>query len=398
MLRQRLAPAPYTAGAVHSRSSTQSWQLWKMAAIGASPCPLIGVDLTVAFTLSQQTSVAVIGASGYAGGELVRLVDGHPFMTLDVLAGHTSAGRALREIHPQLPDGDRLLTSLEDALEADVELAFLALPHGASAEPAMALLAGGAKVVDLGADFRLRDESTYAAAYGGPHPFPEELGRWPYGLPEINRAALGGADRVAVPGCYPTSAVLALIPAIAGGLIDPESLVVDSMSGASGAGRSAHSHLSYGAIDEGVKAYAVATHRHRPEMEQAIAAATGADASTVRVSFTPHLVPMQRGLLSTCSAPLTTTASADELVDALAKAYADEPFVDVVDAPPLTRWVVGSNRCLISAHVDGHAGRAIVIAALDNLLKGAAGQAMQCANLMLGFPETTGLPIAGWMP
>lgn len=288
-----------------------------------------------------------------------------------------------------------MLTTQGEALAADVDLMFLALPHGESAQPAMALLDRGVKVADLGADFRLTDPAVYETAYGNPHPFPDQLGDWAYGLPELDRAHLADADRVAVPGCYPTSAVLAVAPLAAAGLIDTSAIVVDSMSGVSGAGRGAKAHLTYGAIDESVKAYAVGTHRHRPEMEQAISAGSGV---RVTVSFTPHLVPMQRGLLSTCSAPAVDGASMEDLAAALHKAYDDEPFVDVVVDPPQTRWVVGSNRCLMSVHLDSHSNRAIVSSAIDNLLKGAAGQAVQCANLMLGIAETTGLPTAGWMP
>ncbi len=340
-------------------------------------------------------AVGVIGASGYAGGELVRLVDGHPNLHLQVIAGHSSAGNPLASVHPHLSGGDRVLASQDEALAAEVDLMFLALPHGASARPAMTLLDRAVKVADLGADFRLADPAVYEDAYGSPHPFPDQLGTWAYGLPELDRTRIASADRVAVPGCYPTSAVLALTPLVAAGLIDSAAIVVDSMSGVSGAGRGVKPHLTYGAIDESVKAYAVGSHRHRPEMEQAISAGSG---TRTIVSFTPHLVPMQRGLLSTCSAPAADGASADDLEAALHKAYDDEPFVDVVPDPPQTRWVVGSNRCVMSVHLDVHSNRAIVSSAIDNLLKGAAGQAVQCANLMLGLDETAGLPMAGWMP
>ena len=343
-------------------------------------------------------SVGVIGASGYAGGELVRLLDSHPAMSLDVIAGHSSAGKSLGEVHPQLSGGQRILLSQDEALGSNVDLMFLALPHGSSAPPAMTLLDRGVAVADLGSDFRLTSPDRYEAAYGAAHPYPDQLGEWAYGLPELFRTDLTGADRVAVPGCYPTAAIIALSPLVAAGLIEPSGIVVDSMSGASGAGRSAKPHLSYGAIDEGVRAYGVTTHRHRPEMEQAIAAAAHVAADELRLTFTPHLVPMQRGILSTCSAPIGNGAGVDDLVAALTKAYADEPFVEVVAEPPTTRWVVGSNRCVLSCHVDAHTGRAIVIAAIDNLVKGAAGQAIQCANLMLGVEETSGLPTAGWMP
>lgn len=351
--------------------------------------------------MSQHKShhvVGVIGASGYAGGEVVRLIDDHPAMSLAVIAGHSSAGKTLGEVHPHLPGAERVLISQEEALNSEVDLMFLALPHGASAVPAMALLERGVQVVDLGSDFRLTDSARYESAYGSLHPFPEQLGKWPYGLPEMTRDELVSTDRVAVPGCYPTSVILAMAPLAAAGLVDPAGIVVDSVSGASGAGRGAKASLSFGAIDEGVQAYGVGTHRHRPEMEQAIAAWADADIDAVRLSFTPHLVPMQRGILSTCSAPLTSGATLEEIKVALEKAYADEPFVEVLADPVSTRWIVGSNRCVMSAHVDHHSGRAIVIAAIDNLLKGAAGQAVQCANLMLGLPEPAGLPIAGWMP
>jgi len=343
-------------------------------------------------------SVGVIGASGYAGGELVRLLDAHPTMSLDVIAGHSSAGKPLGSVHPHLNGRERVLVSQDEALSSDVDLMFLALPHGTSAAPAMSLLGKGVAVADLGSDFRLTSAERYQAAYGAAHPFSDELGCWAYGLPELFRGSIAGSDRVAVPGCYPTSAIIGLAPLVEAGLIERHGIVVDSMSGASGAGRAPKPHLSYGAIDEGVRAYSVTTHRHRPEMEQAIAAAADVSIDDLALSFTPHLVPMQRGILSTCSAPITSGAGVDDLIAALAKAYADEPFVEVVSEPPTTRWVVGSNRCVLSVHVDAHTDRAIVISAIDNLLKGAAGQAVQCANLMLGLEETAGLATAGWMP
>jgi N-acetyl-gamma-glutamyl-phosphate reductase len=288
-----------------------------------------------------------------------------------------------------------VLGSLDPAEVPEVALVFLALPHGASAEPAMTLAGRGSRLVDLGSDFRMDTPERYREAYGADHPYPEELARWVYGIPELFRDEIAAADRVAAPGCYPTSAILALAPVLRAGLIEPDGIVVDSMSGASGAGRAAKPHLTFGAIDEGVVAYGVLTHRHRPEIEQGLAQATG---RAPAVLFTPHLVPMQRGILSTCYARATGTVTAAAVRRALEQAYTDSPFVDVVDEPPQTRWVVGSNRCLISAHVDERTGTVIVMAAEDNLLKGAAGQAVQCANLMMGFEETSGLPIDGWMP
>jgi N-acetyl-gamma-glutamyl-phosphate reductase len=343
-------------------------------------------------------SVAVLGASGYAGGEVVRLVDAHPELELAHLGAHSKAGRTLAEVHPHLPGGERTLQSNDPEQLPAVELAFLALPHGASAELGAALVARGIKVVDLGSDFRMDSGTRYAEAYGAPHPFPDELSRWTYGLPEVFRRDISASDRVAAPGCYPTSALLGLIPLLRAGLVADEGIVVDALSGVSGAGRTLREDLLFGAVQEGVRAYGVTTHRHRPEIEMGLALATGRE---LKVVFTPHLIPMQRGLLATCTAPLSGSArdaTRESLLAALREAYADSDFVEVLDHPPQTRWVVGSNRALTTAYVDKKARHAIVITAIDNLLKGAAGQAVQCANLMLGLPEGRGLPLAGWMP
>ncbi len=339
--------------------------------------------------------IAVFGASGYAGGELIRLVDGHPDLDLAYLGAHTSAGETLGVIHPHLQRGDRILGAMDPEAAADCDLAFFALPHGASAEPALALVRRGVKVVDLGSDYRLDSAARYEEAYGAPHPHPDELGRWVYGLPELFGDQIRSADKVAAPGCYPTSAILALAPLLRDGLIEPSALTVNAVSGVSGAGRAAKPNLTFGAIDEGVVAYGVLTHRHRPEIEQALGMASGVEPTVV---FTPHLVPMQRGILSTCYARAHSGATAGSMTAALEAAYASARFVDVIDRPPQTRWVVGSNKCLITSYVDGRTGTVIVMAAEDNLLKGAAGQAVQCANLMLGLPEESGLPLDGWMP
>lgn len=314
-------------------------------------------------------SVAILGASGYAGGELIRLVDAHPEFQADYLAANQQAGRRLREVHPHLSGGDRILGAGVPESVPDVDLVFLALPHGASRHTALALLDRGMQVVDLGSDFRFDDA-------------------WAYGLPERNAEAIATSDRVAAPGCYPTSAVLAVAPLLEAGLIEP-SVIVNAVSGVSGAGRSMSDALHFGAVDESVRAYKVAEHRHRPEIVRALG-------GEVAVTFTPHLVPMQRGILTTAYAP--ALGSQDELREALAKAYAGAPFVEVVDVPPETRWVVGSNRCLLAVYRDDDTGTAIVLSAIDNLLKGAAGQAVQCANLMFGLDQATGLPTEGFMP
>ena len=246
-------------------------------------------------------------------------------------------------------------------------------------------------VFDLGSDYRMDTPERYEAAYGSPHPLPAELAAWPYGLPELFGNTLPCARRVAVPGCYPTSALLGLAPLLSADLISGP-IVVDSMSGVTGAGRGLRADLHYGAVDESVRAYGVTTHRHRPEIEMGLEAVAGVPVS---VQFTPHLVPMQRGILSTCSATLTRAGSIDPV---LREAYGKAAFVDVIDVPPQTRWVVGSNRALIHAAEDGPTGRAIITVAIDNLVKGAAGQAIQCANIAMGLPETAGLTTVGWLP
>jgi N-acetyl-gamma-glutamyl-phosphate reductase len=339
--------------------------------------------------------IAILGASGYAGGELIRLVDSHPDFDLAYLGAHSKAGKTLGSVHPHLPGADRVLGPNDPDAVGDIDLALLALPHGASAEPAMALLNNGVKVVDLGSDFRLDTTERYEAAYGAAHPHPGQLGKWPYGLPEFFAKEIIGADRVAAPGCYPTSVILGLGPLHAAGLIGDDRLIVDSVSGVSGAGRAAKEGLMFGAVDEGVAAYGVLTHRHRPEMEQGLAALGSSEPTVI---FTPHLVPMQRGILSTCYAPLKPGVDAAAVDAAFEAAYVDTPFVSVEEQPPNTRWVVGTNRALVNPHFDPRTGSAIVVVAIDNLLKGAAGQAVQCANLMLGIEETVGLPTAGWMP
>ena len=238
--------------------------------------------------------IGIAGASGYGGGELVRLVDGHPEMEAVVLAAGSQAGKRLGDVHPHLRGGDRMLQPLEPDAMADLDLVFLALPHGASAEPAMELLDRGVKVVDLGSDYRLHDPERYADAYGGEHPHPGQLGAWAYGLPELFGDDIAGSDRVAVPGCFPTAVTLAVAPLVAAGMLEPE-IVVTAVTGTSGAGRTSSEAFTFGAVDEGVRAYKVGEHRHRPEMEQAITEASGVVTSVV---FTPHLVPMQRGILS----------------------------------------------------------------------------------------------------
>jgi N-acetyl-gamma-glutamyl-phosphate reductase len=287
-----------------------------------------------------------------------------------------------------------MLQSNEPDPLPDVDVAFFALPHGASAEPAMRMRAAGAKVVDLGSDFRLDTAERYRAAYGSDHPHPEQLGQWVYGLPELFAEDLAGADRIAVPGCYPTSALLGIAPLHRSDLVSGP-VIVDSVSGVSGAGRGAKEHLMFGAVDEGAAAYGVLTHRHQPEIEQILGQIGSFEPTVI---FTPHLIPMQRGILSTCYVPVTEGTDAAAVAEVFSYAYAKTPFVSVTDVSPNTRWVINSNRVLVKPHFDPRTGTAVILVAIDNLTKGTAGAAIQSVNIALGLDETAGLPMAGWMP
>lgn len=342
--------------------------------------------------MTSRVRVAVAGASGYAGGELLRLLLGHPYLEIGALTGASNAGQTLGSLQPHLlPLADRVLEPTTAEVLAGHDAVFLALPHGESA--AIANQLRDAVVIDCGADFRLTDPGAWERFYGG-----EYAGSWPYGLPELGeqRQALVGAKRIAVPGCYPTVSSLALAPAVAAGLVDAGDIVVVAASGTSGAGRSAKPHLLGSEVMGGVSAYAVGgTHRHTPEIVQNLGLLTDAE---VRVSFTPLLVPMPRGIFATCSAP--TRADEAEVRAAYAKAWQDEPFVHLLPEGqwPTTKAVQGSNAVQMQLAVDEAAGRLVVVAAVDNLTKGTAGGAIQCLNLALGLPETTGLGTIGLAP
>jgi len=342
---------------------------------------------------------AVAGASGYAGGELVRLLAGHPDLEIGPLSAAGNAGRRLGEVHPQLVShADRPLVASTgepgDPAFDGADVVFLALPHGASAA-VVPTLPPDAVVVDLGADFRLGDAAAWERFYGGSH-----AGTWTYGLPELPgaRVAIAGSRRVANPGCYPTAVTLALAPLLAAGVIEPQDLVVVAASGTSGAGRSAKPHLLGSEVMGDLSPYKVGgTHQHIAEMSQSLSAAAGV---AVSLSFTPVLAPMPRGILATCTGRLVTGAGSTAARDALAAAYDDEPFVALL---PESRWphtaaTNGGNACHLQVAVDADAGRVVVVAAIDNLGKGAAGQAVQNANLMLGLPETAGLTANGVAP
>jgi N-acetyl-gamma-glutamyl-phosphate reductase len=328
--------------------------------------------------------VAVAGASGYAGGELLRLIAGHPEFELVAASAHTQAGTPVAAVHPQLAGLDLTFVATEAATLADADLVFLALPHGQSAALA-AQLPAGVKIVDLGADFRLGDAAAWERYYGGAH-----AGTWTYGLPELpgQRERIAAADRVANTGCYAATITLALAPLIAAGVAAPDDVVVVAASGTSGAGRAAKTHLLASEVMGDLSPYRVGAHQHVPEIKQA----TGATS----LSMTPVLAPMPRGILAT----VTAKALGGDPRAALTDAYADEPFVHVLPegAWPHTAATAGSNACHLQATVDADSGRVVVVSALDNLGKGAAGQAVQCANLMSGLPETAGLSAYGVAP
>ena len=342
----------------------------------------------------MSTRVAVAGASGYAGGELLRLLLAHPEVEIGTLTAGSNAGETLGSLQPHLvPLADRVLEETTAETLAGHDVVFLALPHGQSG-PIAAELGERVVVIDCGADYRLADPAAWERFYGGSH-----AGTWPYGLPELpgQRAKLAGATRVAVPGCYPTVSTLALVPAIAAGLVEHDVVVV-AASGTSGAGKAAKPHLLGSEVMGSVSAYGVGgSHRHTPEITQNL---SGLVEGTVTVSFTPLLVPMPRGILATCSARLRDGVTEDDVRAAYEKAYAEEPFVHLLPEGqwPQTKSVAGSNAVHLQVTVDQDARRLVAVGAVDNLAKGTAGAAVQCMNLALGLDEATGLTTVGLAP
>ncbi len=336
-------------------------------------------------------TVGILGASGYAGSELLRLLVAHPELDVRLAGAESQAGTRVGDLYPNLaaayPD---LVFTPATAEDCDgLDLVFLGLPHGLSQEIVPQLRGRVKWIVDAAADFRLKDPALYDEWYGQAHPAPELLAQAAYGIPELFRDELAGADLVAVAGCYPTGAALGIAPFVRAGLIEPTGVIVDAASGLSGAGRPAKAHTTFAAASENMTAYGLLDHRHTPEIEQA----TGA-----QVLFTPHLVPMTRGILSTIYATPVAGATTDDLLSCLADTYADEPFVVVDQRIPQTKAVSGSNCAHLTARHDTRTGRLVVISAIDNLVKGTSGQAIQCANVLAGLPETTGLPLAGLLP
>jgi N-acetyl-gamma-glutamyl-phosphate reductase len=329
--------------------------------------------------------VAIVGVTGYAGGELARLLLRHPEVRIVAAVARSHQGEPLRNVQPNLHGAPESLVVGGDV--GDAEVVFTALPAGEAAKQAPAWLAEDRAVIDIGSDFRLREAKDYERWYKYAHPAPELLKEAVYGITELNRAKLRSARVVANPGCYPIATLLALAPALAAGLIEDD-LIVDAKSGVSGAGHTVDEAFLYGTIDESVRPYGVPAHRHTPEISQHVAAITG---RAPRLTFTPHLVPMTRGLVSTCYATLRPGVTPAEVAEAYRAAYAEEPFIRVTTAYPATKATLGSNWCLVHPIVDEENRRLIVFGALDNLVKGAAGSAVQNLNAMKGLPETMGL-------
>lgn len=353
--------------------------------------------------MKDPVKIAIVGASGYSGEELVRLLLRHPLAELVAVTSRQYAGRTLAEVFPRFASDPkarelRFVEPDPEAIARTANVAFLALPHGVAAEFAAPLLRRGCKVLDLSADFRLRSAAVYKEFYGHEHPAPELLSTAVYGLPEIYADRLKAADLVACAGCYPTSILLPLIPPLRAGLIAPESIVITSLSGVSGAGRKTEVDYLFCECNESLRPYAVPKHRHLSEIEQELTTAAG---TRVTVQFTPHLVPVNRGILTTICVEPTSSAGGAAGIDALvttlaecyARAYAHKPFVRLLGDKKLpdTKHVTGTNFIEIAWRGDPRTGRLIIMSAIDNLSKGASGQAVQCFNIMSGFDEATGL-------
>jgi N-acetyl-gamma-glutamyl-phosphate reductase len=337
-------------------------------------------------------SVGIAGASGYTGAELLRLCAGHPDLEVRVATGETQAGTRVADLYPSLAAAydDLTFAPLDLAAFDGLDLAFLALPHGQSQSLVPDLRKRVGTIVDLAADFRLKDASLYPRWYGEEHTAPELLGDAAFGIPELFRDEIMGSTLVAAAGCHVTAAALPLAPLVRSGLVEPTGIVVDSITGVSGAGRALKHESHFGTANENVVAYGLLDHRHTPEIEQAIGG------NGAQVLFTPHLAPLTRGLLATCYA--RPTAPHGDFLGALQAAYADEPFVVVSEVSPSTKATAGSNTAHLTVRYDERTGWVIAIGAIDNLVKGASGQAVQCANIALGLDETAGLPSIGLYP
>ena len=343
--------------------------------------------------------VAVVGANGYTGGEMVRLLAGHPSVEIAALTSRQFAGKNIAEVFPALRKVlDMPLVELDIGDIAEkCDTVFLAIPHTQAMPIVAGLVKEGARVVDYSADFRLKNPNTYEKWYEAAHTEPALLEKSVYGLPELHGKEIREARLVALPGCYPTGALLALAPAIKHGLIDLKDIVINSMSGVSGAGQKPTANTHYAEIADNLRAYGVTSHRHTPEIEQELSLLAD---GTVRVAFTPHLVPANRGILTTVTAGMASETSAEKLLEIYRAFYKDSPFVRICETGlyPELRFVRGSNYCDIGLAYEQRVNKMIVISAIDNLCKGAAGQAVQCMNIMFGLPEQSGLGFGGLTP
>jgi len=338
--------------------------------------------------------VGILGATGYTGQELIRILSNHPEAEIVYLGSSSSAGKGIRDIYPHLVNQSMIL---EDENVPDLDVLFMALPHGLASTKAAELLNRGIKVIDLGADFRLKDPGIYREWYGTEPADQKLLQKAVYGLPELYRNDIFGQDLVANPGCYPTASLLALVPLVRADLLLPDSIVIDAKSGVSGAGRGVSLTVHYSEVNENLKAYGVGQHRHTPEIEQQLSKAASRQ---ITVSFTPHLVPMTRGILATIYAQVKPGVSEGALREMWREAYETEPFIHVLSEGiwPQTKYAYGSNHVFLQLKLDKRTGRVILVSALDNLVKGASGQAVQNMNILFGLPETTGLEQNGLWP
>lgn len=345
---------------------------------------------------STKMPVGIIGANGYAGGELLRLLLRHPYARVAAAGSRSAAGTPWTQVFPQLHGyTEACFVSPEEVLDAGCEVVFLALPAGTAMEVTERLLNNGVRVIDLGADFRLKDPALYQQWYGEAHTAPHLLAEAVYGLPEKNRQAVVGARLVANPGCYPTASLLALLPLVEEGLVEGE-ILIDAKSGLSGAGRGSDPALQFAEANHNLRAYKIGCHRHTPEIQQELAV----KGEVLPVVFVPHLIPMERGILTTVYATLRSACSEEEIMALYRRRYAGEPFVQLLAEPEQvqTKAVLGSNQCHLGVRVIRGTRRVVVVAAIDNLGKGAAGQAIQNLNLMAGWEETAGLTMPGLWP
>lgn len=345
----------------------------------------------------SKLTAGIVGASGFTGAELMRLLASHPDLDLKVATGDSKAGTRVADLYPSLAAayGEMTYDPYSPELVDGLDVVFVGLPHGVSMGVVPGMRTRVKHIVDLGSDFRLHDEALYPQWYGAPHTAPELLDDFVYGLPELFRDQIAGAELIAATGCNAATAVFGLAPLLAAGLIEGVGAIVSLLTGVSGAGRPPKENTTFCTVDENAQAYALLTHRHTPEMEQALTEFSGRPAQLL---FTPHLVPMNRGILATCYAKATSDLTTDDVMTALHDAYATEPFMVVDERPPSTKATLGSNTVHLTARVDPRTKNVMVISALDNLMKGASGMAIQCANLALGLPEGAGLPIVGVYP